>query len=229
VLVLWLLAVLGLALAGLVMTLRHEGRASLAELQRSKALIAAEGGLALLVHELIKDPRRFPADGTAVALAFEEVTLNVRVRSEHGKLDLNFAHLDHVANLLQAMGASPAQAATLVAQLQARRNQGEPLRQLEELLSSTRIDTTLYQRILPYVTLWGGDGVPMATYADPVLRQALKLPEGRVYASNPGSVLGLEVAARLPDGSQAGLLATVLLTPEDSEAGLYRILRWEER
>lgn len=130
----WLLAVLGLAMAGVVSALRLENRQSHAELQRSKAMIAAEGGVYLAVHGLLTSPERFPADGRVQQFDLDGVVLAINVRSEHGKLDVNFAGLEHFARLVQYMGATPAEAQTLVGQLQARRNAGDPLEYLKEVL-----------------------------------------------------------------------------------------------
>ncbi|WP_251962126.1 type II secretion system protein GspK [Pseudomonas sp. Marseille-Q5299] len=229
ILVLWLLAVLGLMVTGVVATQRIEIRQSHAELQLGKAVLAAEGGLSLAVHELLQAPEGFMANGQVYPATLDGVTLALSVRSEHGKLDLNFGNLDYIARFFQAMGASPVEANVLVNQMHARRDQGEPLQHLEDLIDVTSMDTALYQRILPYVTLWGGDGVPVAAFADPVLSKAIGLPKAQELNGNPGSVVSIDVQATLADGFSAGLLATVLVTPDNTEAGVFKVLHWQER
>ncbi|MDH0648604.1 general secretion pathway protein GspK [Pseudomonas sp. GD03858] len=228
ILVLWLLAVLGLAMAGVVSTVRQENRQSHELLQRSKALSAAQGGVALAIHGVLKDPLAASFDGRVVQATLDGVGLSLSVRSEHGKLDLNFARLEHVERLFRQMGASPASARSWIEQMQKQRDAGKPLRHLPDLLSTTTVDPELYRRMLPYVTLWGGDGVPQAAYADPALIEALRLPSTQVLANNPGSVLSIEVVAVTPDGVTATLRTTVQLTPEDSEASVFRTLWWQE-
>lgn len=229
ILVLWLLAVLTLVITGVVAMQHVQSRQSHAELQRSQAAIAAEGGLSLALHEMLRDPDNFRANGQPYSATVNEVTLALSVRSEHGKLDLNFGNLDYFARFFRAMGASPAEADAWVNQMRARRDHGEPLQHFEDLLLATSMDTALYQRILPHVTLWGGDAVPAAAFADPLLSQAVGLPKVQQQNGNPGSVLSIDVQVTLADGFSAGLLATVLITQEGNEAGVFKILHWQER
>lgn len=229
ILVLWLLVVLSLVVTGVVATQRVQSRQSHIELQRSKALLAAEGGLSLAVHELLKGPERLLANGQVYPATLDGVKLALSVRSEHGKLDLNFGNLDYFARFFNAMGASHTECDSLVSQMRMRRDQGEPLQHFEDLLVVTSMDTALYQRILPYVTLWGGDGVPAAAFADPVLSNAIGLPKTQQQPGNPGSVVSIDVHATLADGFSASLMATVLITPEDTEAGVFKVLHWQER
>ncbi|MFJ4257472.1 general secretion pathway protein GspK [Pseudomonas monteilii] len=229
ILVLWLLAVLSLVVAGGVATQHAGSRLNHAELQRSKAVLAAEAGLSMAVHELLKAHEYFDTNGQPYPATLDGVRLALSVRSEHGKLDLNFGNLDYFALFFRAMGVSTAESDTLVTQMRARRDQGDPLQHFEDLLVVTSMDTALYQRILPYVTLWGGDAVPTAAFADPVLSKAIGLPSALHQPGNPGSVVSIDVQATLADGSSVGLLATVLITPEDSEAGVFKVLHWQER
>ncbi|MCM8915458.1 general secretion pathway protein GspK [Pseudomonas inefficax] len=229
ILVIWLLTVLSLVVTGVVATQRVESRQSHAELQRSKAVIAAEGGLSLAVHNLLQDAEHFIANGQPYSTTLDGVSLVLSVRSEHGKLDLNFGSLDYFVRFFRAMGASTTDAEAWVNQMRARRGQGEPLQHFEDLLVATSMDTALYQRILPYVTLWGGDGVPVAAFADQLLSKSIGLPKVQQRDGNPGSVLSIDVQATLADGFSAGLLATVLITQEDTEAGVFKVLHWQER
>ncbi|MFJ4257772.1 hypothetical protein ACIP01_12625 [Pseudomonas monteilii] len=114
ILVLWLLVVLSLVVTGVVATQRVQNRQSHTELQRSKALLAAEGGLSLAVHELLKAPERLLANGQAYPATWDGVKLALSVRREHGKLDLNFGNLDYFARFFNAMGASDAEGDSLV-------------------------------------------------------------------------------------------------------------------
>lgn len=229
ILVLWLMAVLSLMVTGVASTRRVESRQTHTELQHSKAVIAAEGGLSMAIHELLKDPEYFSANGQSYPETLDDVKLVLSVRSEHGKLDLNFGNLEYFARLFQSMGASPTESNRLVSQMRTRRDQGNPLQHFEDLLVATSMETALYQRILPYVTLWGGDAVPSAAFTDSFLSKAIGLPNVRQQLANPGSIVSIDVQATLADGSSAGLLATVLITPEDSEAGVFKVLHWQER
>jgi len=229
VLVLWLMTALSLVVTGVVATQRVESRQSHLELQRSKALIAAEGGLSLAVDKLLHDAENFIANGQPYPATLDGVSLVLSVRSEHGKLDLNFGNLDYFARFFRAMRVSPTDADALVNQMRARRHQGEPLQHFEDLFVATSMDSELYQRILPYVTLWGGDGVPSSAFVDPLLSRAIGLPTAQQQNGNPGSVLSIDVQATLADGFKASLLAIVSITREDPAGGVFKVLHRRER
>lgn len=229
ILVLWALAVLSLLAANVVASVRLENRQGHNELERSKAQLAAQGGLALAVQLLLGEPGRLPADGRRQVFDLDGTRLTLSVRSEHGKLDLNFCQPELFARLLTHLGADPQRAALHARQLQQHRTQGKPLRHLEELLQVTTLTTEHYQRVLPFITLWGGDGVPVATYAAPTLRKALGLKAASAVVSNPGSMLSIDSQAELGNGTTAGVLTTVVLNPGDGDGTLYRVLRWQER
>lgn len=229
VVVLWLLAALSLIATRVFEIQRNDSRESYTEMRRSKALLAAEGGISIAVHRWLSPTDRVGTNENAYPLVLNDVKLTISVRSEHGKLDLNFASLDYFARLFLAMGANRYEADRLVSQMRERREQGQALQQFEDLLEATAIDTDLYQRILPYVTLWGRDRVPLAAYADRALIQSINLPEAQLQSSGGDSVIGIDVQATLTDGFTGGLRATVLLMPAGSSTDVFRILHWQER
>lgn len=228
IVVLWLLVALSLVATRVVATQRAVSRQTYAELQRSKALLAAEGGIAFAVHQLLSAPERFAANGHQHSTVIGDVKLAMVVRSERGKLDLNTGNLDYFSRFFRTMGASADEANKLSRQMREGRERGVPLQHLEDVLARTSMDALFYQRILPYITIWGRGSVPDAAYADTVLVQALDLPEPHTPGGNPGSVVGVEIVATLANGFSAGLLATVLIIPVESEAGVFRVLRWQE-
>lgn len=227
--VLWAVAVLGLLMAGVLSGVRIENRQSHNELQRSKALIAAESGIALAVKNLLNDPGAFIADGEENRYDLDGIRLTFSARSEHGKLDLNFCQLDHFSSLLRFMGATQHEAASFSDLLSQRRIEGKPLGHLEELLDATSMSVDLYQRILPFVTLWSGRGVPDGAFAAEPLLQALQeqIPHGAM--SNAGSVISIESYAELSSGFKAGLVATIALNRSADGSALYSVYRWQER
>ncbi|NHN68207.1 general secretion pathway protein GspK [Pseudomonas fluorescens] len=229
ILVLWAVAVLGLLMAGVLSNVRIENRQSYNELQRSRALIAAESGIALTVKNLLNDPGAFIANGEEHQYDLDGTRLTFTARSEHGKLDLNFCQLEHFERLLRFMGASQHEAAVFSNQLSRRRVEGKPLGHLEELLNATSMSADLYQQILPFVTLWSGRGVPDAAFAAEPLLQALQdqIPHGNM--SNAGSVFSIESSAELSDGFQAGLMVTITLNRGADGSLVYSVYRWQER
>lgn len=229
ILVLWIAAILGLLMVSVVTSLRLENRQSHYDVQLSSALLAAEGGVNMAVKMLLSDEDSLGADGGEHSFDLDGVRVTLSVRSEHGKLDLNFCRLDHFSSLLRFMGATAQQSASLTKQLLERRVTGRPLRDLEELLDVTSISVDLYQQIQPYITLWSGRGVPDPAFAASPLIQALQLEVPLSVMSNPGSVISIESSAELADGFKARLIATVALRSAQELGGLYRVYRWQER
>ncbi|SDV08946.1 general secretion pathway protein K [Pseudomonas brenneri] len=229
ILVLWIAVILGLLMVGVVTSLRLENRQSHYDLQRSSALLAAEGGVNMAVKMLMSDEDSLGADGGEHSFDLDGIRVTLSVRSEHGKLDLNFCRLEHFSNLLRFMGATAQQSASLTKQLSERRVVAKPLRDLEELLDVTSISVDLYQQIQPYITLWSGRGVPDPVFAASPLIQALQLEVPLGVVSNPGSVISIESSAELADGFKTRLLATVALRSAQERGGLYRVYRWQER
>lgn len=229
ILVLWAVALLGLLMVGVLSSVRVENHQSHNELQRSKALIAAESGIALVVKNLLSDPAAFIADGREHRYDLDGIRLTFSARSEHGKLDLNFCQMDHFSSLLRFMGATQHEAASFSDLLSQRRIEGKPLGHLEELLDVTSMNVELYQRILPLVTLWSGRGVPDAAYAAEPLLQALQKKISPGVVSNSGSIISIESSAELSNGFKAGLVATIALNRSADGSALYSVYRWQER
>lgn len=229
ILVLWVTSLLGLLMFGVISTVRLQNVLSHDELQRTKALIAAEAGIAIAVKMLLTEPSAIIADGKVYLFEFDKIHLSIRLRSEHGKLDVNFSSLENFSKLLRYNGGKSYQIEQLAQQLQKRRNNAEPIQDLEELLEATSMTTDLYQRILPFVTLWSGRGMPDARFADDPLRLALNLTSVSRTMGNPGSAISIVVQAELPDSYTAEISTTVLLGSTGTDNSLYRTVQWQER
>ncbi|WP_116827490.1 type II secretion system protein GspK [Pseudomonas syringae] len=229
ILALWVTSLLGLLMLGVISTVRLQNVLSHEELQRTKALIAAEAGIAIAVKMLLTEPSAIIADGRVYLFEFDKINLSVRLRSEHGKLDVNLSSLENFSKLLRSNHATSYQIEQLAQELRKRRNSAEPVKDLEELLEATSMTTDLYQRILPFVTLWSGRGMPDARFADEPLRLALNLKSVSRSMGNPGSAMSIEVQAELPDSYKAQISTTVLLGSTGTDDSLYRTVQWQER
>jgi general secretion pathway protein K len=228
IMVLWAIALLGLMIGSLVEILRLENRQSAFELQQSRALLAAEAGLALAVEGLFVYPARWAADGRVYSVSFEHATLSLQVSSERGKLDLNFAALDSFERLAHALGATSEQSRQWGENLRQQRSVG-PLKALEQLQQFPGMDGRLYERLLPYLTLWSGLTAPDADMATPELLALLKLSRPKVALQRgPESVVNVRVLATLDNQVSASLEAVVFLSPQGSGQRPYRVLRWKE-
>lgn len=227
-LVLWVIAILGAVSIGVLTNLRIETLQGYNELQRSKALIAAEGGIDMAVKMLVSDSGDLVPSGDIFPFELDGIRITVRVRSEHGKLDINFCQLDSFSSLLLYFGATPQQSTSITNQLYERRNQAKPLRHLEELMDFSPMSDELYEKIQPFITLWSGRGVPDAAYTAEPLRQALQLKTLNGVMSNPGSVVAIESYAKLKDGFEAGLRTVVMIGATGDRDQLYSVYRWKE-
>ncbi|WP_287815837.1 type II secretion system protein GspK, partial [Pseudomonas sp.] len=195
----------------------------------TRASLAAEAGLNLAVRALVDtDPQqRWVADGRVQTLRFDDAVLQVSVRSERGKLDLNAGAAGDFARLVAALGAG--QGPALAAALDQRRSDNQPpLRALEELRDLPGMSTALYQALVPEVTVWSGQESPDPALATPWLRRALGLPSLNISGAEPGPILTLTSVAQLPGGFSAALVVTLLLNPSTEGARPYRVLHWQE-
>lgn len=228
--VIWLLAVLSLTLGSLVAVVRQELQLSHWQREHTRAVWAAQAGVALAVRAL-RDPRqerRWIADGRLQVLSFEGVSLQVRVRSERGKLDLNLAASNDLARLALRLGASAIQAQALAAALAARHLEAaEPLRLAEEIRAWPGMSEALYLRLAPHLTVWSGLARPEPAFASPELRQALALAAVNPRDADPGPILAIETIALSPGGICAVVDTTVLLSIEQGTRP-YRVLRYSE-
>lgn len=230
-LVLWVLALLGTLLAGLLGWVHLQNRQALWQRQHTQAVLAAEAGVGMAVlAQLDRDPqRRWKADGQPHALRFDDASLAVNVTSEAGKLDLNAAPVESFAQLVLACGGSREQSADLSQALNQRRGGDRaPLRTIEEVRELPAMDQRLYTCASAQLTLWSGLPAPDPLLASPWLRRVLNLPQGGAITSDAGPVITVHSRATLPGGFTTTLSVTLLLNPSKEGARPYRVLRWQE-
>ena len=89
----WLLALLGMLTLSAFSSGQLESRQNHADLQHSKAMLAAEGSIALAIYDLLISGEQFPASGRDMTFQHHNVNLTLSVKSEHRKIDLNFGDL----------------------------------------------------------------------------------------------------------------------------------------
>ncbi len=230
-LVLWVLALLSVLLGGLASWVQLESRQALWQRQHTQALFAAEAGMAMAIQGL-SDPqqkKRWIADGRVISLRFDDSQLELSIRSERGKLDLNSAIAGDIARLAQACGANKEQAGAMAQWLESHRGDGSPpLRVIEEVRQLPGMTQALYVRMLPEVTLWSGLDRPDPAFASGLLKRALNLPNQSAVGADPGEMLVIDSRAQRSGGFHAELQVTVLLSPSEGSAQPYRVLRWQE-
>ncbi|WP_213881935.1 type II secretion system protein GspK [Pseudomonas sp. dw_358] len=226
---LWALAFLAVLMGGVVTAIRLENQQSHHALDRSHALISAEAGLAVAVERLL-EPAAQPlvADGREYEMLLDGVKVAFSVRSERGKLDLNFADPQAFAQLLLYLGANRIQAPQLSEQLRSLRTAGRPVKVLEQVQAFNGMDSELYQKLEPHITLWTGLAQPDTAFATPDVRAALALANPISVSNSPGSIVTINTRGQMSDGFSAGLHVTLYLNPAGGGEPLYRVLRWKE-
>jgi len=227
-LVLWVVGLLSVLLGGLAVSVQLQQRQARWQGNQTQAAFAAQAGFNLAVANLLADgPARWLADGSDHALRFADSTLHLSVVSERGKLDLNAAPATSVEQLLRASGASDERSRTITQALRKRRNK-VPLRMLEEFREVPGMSYALYDRALPFITVWSGTAQPDPSLAAPALAKALGLPRYRGPALDAGQILTVSSTATLPSGFASRLKATFVLLPGYAGGKPYRVLRWQD-
>ena len=269
-LVLWACTLLAILLGGYAALARTEGLQARYQFAQTQAHYAAEAGLMRAIYGL-QDPQatqRWIGDGRAYTFRYGSTNVVIHAIDEGGKVDLNTATPEVLQNLFQAAGQQPAQAQQLAAHVVDWRNpptmagEGDaqraayvaaglhygprngPFATIGELQLVLGMNSALYRRIEPVLTIWSGNTSPNPNTASTLALQAIpgmtpqQLQEILIVrqqnANNPsmalnnGTTHSIQSEATLADGTRAVLRATVRM-----QAGLvgiqpYAVLRWRE-
>jgi general secretion pathway protein K len=180
--VLWITGLLAVIAASFASSTRTEARLARNQIANAKAEALADGGVNRAVLGLLDlDPERaWRADRTVRTMRLGEGEVQIRIEDEDGKIDLNAAPLELLAGLFVAVGLSPDEAQTMAARIADYRDpdrdpepqgaedpdyidQGRPAGAADrELFSSSELRNVLgmtpalYERVLPYVTIFSG-------------------------------------------------------------------------
>jgi len=199
-LVIWLL----LLLAGLVVVFafsaRIESMQGSALRARVAGQLAAESGLEIAALRLAEaDPtRRWFPDGRANTFEYAGYQVEVRVRDESGKVDINAADASLIADLMLALGVEEPRARQLAGAIQDWRDPDEllaigggaedpdyaaadldygakdqPFHTVSELQQVLGMDEDVYRRLVPYVTVYTAAPRPLRDFAEVPVLQAL--------------------------------------------------------
>ena len=254
--VLWSLALL--ALLGTHVTATGRAEVQLAANLRGAAAAeaAADGALhQAIFHLLDPSPRRWRPDGVPREIASPGgAAATVRIESEQGKINPNFAPAGLLQALLPLLGVEPRTAASLAASILDWRTAGSrprpggakepeyraagrdyappgrPFESLEELGLVLGMPPELLARLTPFLSIYQG-GDPDLRFAHPVVAQALADAAGRggdieVEAeSNTVPVVVITAAAALPGGARFTRQAHVRLGP-GARRRAWQILSW---
>lgn len=280
ILVLWACALLTIMLGGFAVLARTEGLQARYQFAQTQARYDAEAGLARAVAAL-HDPdpkRRWRGDGQPYTFKFEQATVTVRITDEDGKVDLNTATPRLLDRLLQVVGVDKPHAHALAQAIADWRDSDDaarpdgaeanryrqanraytprngPFASIQELQLVWGMNTALYAKLAPLVTIWSGRNLPNPAHAPaPVLaampgmdkdaagryvktrRQAdlarglPNLPNGmQVAAGGEDITHSIVSTAQLADGTRAVLHATIRQRGNRPDRAPYVVLQWRE-
>lgn len=209
-LVLWLIVLLTALVGAFALTARIEqiqGRVL------SHAVVCDQAARAGLEYALLRlrdaDPQsRWIADGRPYDWSFGGVAVQVRIVDETGKVDLNVAEHGLLADLLEALGTGPADAARLAGAIIDWRDPDDlgqavgaaedpqyaaaglpygakdaPFEAVSELELVLGMPPGLPARMAPHVTVHTGRALPDPNYAGSVVLQAAGIDPGPVLAA----------------------------------------------
>lgn len=203
-LVLWLVLLLSGLVAGYALNARIESMQGNGGARALVAREAARAGIEYAVKRMIDpDPaRRWEADGRSYRFEFDGVPVEVTVRDEAAKIDLNMASFDLLQGLFVALG-QPRDAATRLAGAVIDWRDADSLTQpaggaedadyaaaglawgakdapfetVAELEQVLGMQPALFAAAAPHLSVHSGQAVPNGELADAVVREAMGLPE----------------------------------------------------
>lgn len=201
-LVLWLVLLLGGLVAGYALSARVESLQGNGAARGVVAQEAARAGIEYAVSRLLDpDPaRRWVADGRSYRFALDGVAVEIAVRDEAAKIDLNAASFGLLQTFFEALG-EPRAAATRLAAAVIDWRDGDSLGQpagsaedadyaaagldggakdapfdtVSELAQVLGMRPALRAAAAPHLTVYSGRALPDAGLADAVVRRALGL------------------------------------------------------
>jgi general secretion pathway protein K len=194
--VLWITGLLAVLAASFATGTRTEARLARNQIANAKAEALADGGIHRAVLGMLElDPEQaWRADGSVHEMRLGEGLVQIAIEDEDGKIDLNAAPLPLLAGLFGVLGLSPEEAQAMAERIGDYRDpddEPEPQgaedpdyfalglaggaadRQLVgavELLNVLGMTRALYERMLPYVTIYSGaEGIDPVRAPRPVL------------------------------------------------------------
>lgn len=204
--VLWLVAMLTAVIGAFALTARIEYLQGRVLSQGVLADQAARAGLEYAMTRVVdmEPTRQWLPDGREYPWEFAGAEVTVTVVDESGKVDLNGADLDLVANLMQAVGAERILARKLAAAVMDWRDsdmltqpeggaedadyesedlpygaKDAPFETVAELRLVLGMTSELYEKLEPHLTVYSGQGRPNEQYASAEVLRAMGIDPER--------------------------------------------------
>lgn len=258
-LVMWVVLLLGGLVAGYAMAARIE---SLQGNGAGRALVAAEAaraGVEVAAARMLElDPaRRWAVDGRAYRLEFDGIPVEVSVRDETARIDLNLAAPELLAKLFEVLGEPPQDAARLAGAIVDWRDadtlvqpaggaedgnyaaaglawgaKDAPFETVAEVEQVLGMRPALYAAAAAHLTVHAGVPQPDPRFADTIVLAALGIGKPAEQAADapplPGSgTYSIASRATLPDGRRAHLSVVLRMGGSGLPGSTYTALQWQ--
>jgi general secretion pathway protein K len=258
-LVMWLILLLSGLVAGYAMSARIESMQGNGLARGVAAREAARAGVEYAMSRMLDaDPvQRWVPDGRAYRFVFDGAQLDVSVRDETGKVDLNSAGPDLLAGLLRVQGEPAESASRLAGAIIDWRDEDSlvqaaggaedadyanaglawgakdaPFETVAELEQVLGMRPALFRSLAPYLTAHGGLAMPNAAFADGPVLQAMGVerpqPTGDPLPAAGSGTYSIESRARLPNGRSAHLSVILRAGGNGLTGSSYTPLRWQD-
>lgn len=258
-LVMWLILLLGGLVAGYSMSARIESLQGNGLARSVAAREAARAGVEYAMAR-VQDPdpqRRWSPDGSARVLDFDGMRVEIELRDESARIDLNNAAPDLLGALFIALG-EPRQAALQLAgaivdwrdedsltqpsggaedadyaqaglSWGARDAEFETVAELQQVLG---MRPALYAAAAPHLTVYSGAARPDPRFASDLVLSAMGTERPARLAGGPPEfgtgTYSIDSRARLPDGRRARLTVVVRAGGNALPGSTYTPLRWQD-
>jgi len=259
-LVMWLILLLSGLVAGYAAAARIESMQGNGLVRGTASSEAARAGVEYAASRLLDpDPaRRWASDGRSYRFAFDGAQVDVAVRDEAGKIDLNAAGHGLLLEFFVALGENRDAASRLAGAILDWRDEDSltqaaggaedpnyqaaglawgakdaPFETVAELEQVLGMRPTLYASAAPYLTVFSGAAMPDARSADGIVLQAMGVD--RPQAVDPDAVplagsgtYSIDSRARLADGRRARVSVILRLGGNGLPGSAYTPLRWQD-
>ena len=259
-LVMWLVLLLSGLIAGYAMAARIESMQGNGAVRGLAAAQAARAGVEVAVARMADaDPqRRWGADGRGNRVVLAGASVEVSVRDETAKVDLNTASPDLLARLFMRLGEPRAAATRLAGAILDWRDpdalvqiaggaedpdyaaaglpwgaKDAPFETVAEVEQVLGMRPALFAAAAPHLTVYTGTPVPDARFADAVVLAAMGVArpaQADPEALPPGGsgTYSIDSRARLADGRSAQLSVVVRVGGNALPGSTYTPLRWQD-
>ena len=230
VVVLWVIALLGVMATSFALSMRTESTLAHQSVQSAQSRALAEAGLYRAVMELMLPPRlqKWRVNGAIYEFSLGGGQVRVAIQAEEGRIDLNFADRNLLADLMRSVGVEEDKRDALADAILDWRD-GNNLRSLhgaedddykaaglsygakdgpfncvEELQQVLGMTPALYKRLEPALTVHSHEQAPQAQVAPPEVLRAIR---GVAPGKGPGG--GAIPGTQGPLSPRAGVTYTV--------------------